>query len=281
MRQDDKRPLNVTVDGYIRFPRVTIGGLPVAVLDRQQTARLTIGAALSRRGNGRPCLFFTTVNGQVVSLCASDPAVKGLFEKADLISPDGMSVVFASRFVPGPNLPERVATTDAFHDAAGLAVSLGARFFLFGGTEDVNRRAADRVRKIYPTLAIVGRRSGYFDAEEEPAIVDEINAAAPDVLWVGLGVPHQQRFVVRNLHRLTSVGVAKSCGGLFDFLAGKNRRAPRWMQKAGLEWAFRASQEPRRLLWRYLATNPHAAFSMLVRSGGPTGEGLVEGRVNN
>lgn len=262
------------------FPRVSIGGLPVAVLDREQTARLTISAALARRGSDRPCLFFTTANGQGISLCASNANVRALFQQADLISADGMSVVFASRLLRGgQTLPERVATTDAFHDAARVAERTGATFYLFGANEEVNSKAVARARQLYPDLKIVGNRHGYFSPEEEPAIVDEINERAPDVLWIGLGVPHQQRFVCNNRRKLTSVGLAKTCGGLFDFLAGKNKRAPAWAQAAGLEWAFRASQEPTRLVWRYVKTNPHAAYFMLFRSGDFADEGFVDADV--
>jgi exopolysaccharide biosynthesis WecB/TagA/CpsF family protein len=260
--------------GRFRFPRVIVGGLPVAVLSRADTAKLTLAAALARRGHDEPCLFFTTSNGQVISIAALDRATQRLFENADLISADGMSVVFASRLGPGPALPERVATTDAFHDCARLAADRGARFFFLGATEDVNRAAYARAQELYPNVAFVGRRNGYFGPAEEEAIVSEINDAAPDVLWVGLGVPFQQEFIQRNRGHLTRVGVAKSCGGLFDFLAGKNRRAPRWMQKAGLEWAFRIHEEPRRLAWRYLTTNPHAAF-WLLRSRGTASDGAI------
>ena len=259
----------------LHFPRTLVGGLPVAALDRQQTARLTIGAALSRRGSDRPCLFFTTINGQVVSLAASDTRVRRLFEAADLISADGMSVVLASRMGPGPRLPERVATTDAFHDAAHIACEIGASFYFLGGTEDVNRAAVERVRELYPRLNIVGHRSGFFEPREEADVVAHINGAGPDVLWIGLGVPLQQEFVQRYLYRLTNVGVAKSCGGLFDFLAGKSRRAPLWMQTAGLEWAYRAWRDPLRLGWRYLTTNPHAAY-WLLRARGAASDGTIE-----
>jgi exopolysaccharide biosynthesis WecB/TagA/CpsF family protein len=247
----------------------------VAALDREQTARLTIRAALARRGTRRGCLFFTTANGQVISLAAANETVRGLFEKADLISADGMPVVFASRLGPGMRLPERVATTDAFHDAAHYACETGATFYFLGGTEDVSRRAVATARSLYPRLRIVGHRSGYFGVDDEEMIVEEINRAEPDVLWVGLGVPYQQQFITRNARSLTGVGVAKSCGGLFDFLAGKNRRAPDWMQKSGMEWAYRAAQEPVRLGWRYLTTNPHAAY-WLLRARGPTSDGLIE-----
>jgi exopolysaccharide biosynthesis WecB/TagA/CpsF family protein len=263
------------VDGKIHFPRVIVGGLPVAVVDRRRIARVTIATALSRRGLGRPCAFFTSINGHVVSLCASRPDIKRIFEQADLIAADGMSVVFASRLGPGQPLPERVATTDSFHDVARLARERGASFYLLGANSEMNRAAAEQALKIHPGLKIAGHRHGYFVPEEEDEIVQEINAAAPDVLWVGLGAPREQRFILRNVHRLTSVGVATSCGGLFDFLAGKNRRAPPWMRRAGLEWMYRAWQEPRRLTWRYLTTGPHAALCLLRRRG-LASDGMVD-----
>jgi N-acetylglucosaminyldiphosphoundecaprenol N-acetyl-beta-D-mannosaminyltransferase len=260
--------------GRIYFQRAYVGGLPVAALDRKSTARLTIEAALSRRGSGRPCLFFTTTNGQVVSLCAVDPDVRHLFEQADLISADGMSVVFASR-LGSASVPERVCTTDGFHDAAAIAAERGARFFFLGATDEVNALAVERIRALYPKLEIVGHRNGYFGFEDEPAIVDEINRSQPDVLWIGLGVPRQEQFVAHNLHRLTSVGLAMTCGGLFDFLAGKATRAPNWMQAAGLEWAYRMWREPRRLTWRYATTNPHAAY-YLLRGSRHASDGIIE-----
>lgn len=252
----------------IAVPTVRVGDLPVAALDRAATAALTVEAALARRGSGLPCLFFTTTNGQVVSLCASRPEVRALYAQADLISADGMPVVFASRLLTRTPLPERVATTDAFHDAATVARARGASFYLLGADEDTNLRAAHEAARLYPGLRIVGRRNGFFNARDEDEVVAEINAAAPDILWIGMGVPRQQSFVVRNRHRLTRVGLAKTCGGLFDFLAGRNGRAPGWMQASGLEWLYRAVQEPRRLGLRYLATNPHAAFVLATRTGG-------------
>lgn len=260
----------------VRFARVAIGGLPVAALDRAATADLTIRAALARRGTNQPCLFFTTVNGQVVSLCASRPDIKTLFYQADLISADGMSVVFASRLGSPVRLPERVATTDAFHDAARLARDADASFFFLGATEDVNVRSVTKARELYPGLRIVGRRNGYFQRHEESQIVDLINKAAPDILWVGLGVPQQQQFVLANRHRLTNVGVAKSCGGLFDFLAGRAKRAPHHMQMMGLEWLYRVWLEPKRLAWRYLTTNPHALYLLLLVPGQDVPHGAIK-----
>jgi exopolysaccharide biosynthesis WecB/TagA/CpsF family protein len=124
----------------------------------------------------------------------------------------------------------------------------------------------ERVQQDYPNLRFAGARSGYFDADQEIAIVDEIAKLQPDILWIGLGVPLEHRFVVRHIDSLRGVGVIKTSGGLFDFLSGRNLRAPRWMQTVGLEWAHRTMLEPRRLLGRYLRTNLVAVWQILMHS---------------
>jgi exopolysaccharide biosynthesis WecB/TagA/CpsF family protein len=183
-----------------------------------------------------------------------------------MIHADGMPLVFASRLKCGAPLPERVATTDLFHDVAVQAQSQRASFYLLGGTEPTVRTAVANVRKWYPELVIAGFRNGYFDRDEELRILAEINSVRPDILWVARGVPGEQRFAIDHRARLTNVGVVKTAGGLFDFLAGRKRRAPAWMQATGLEWLFRAAMEPRRLLVRYLITSPHAVYLLLTRT---------------
>jgi exopolysaccharide biosynthesis WecB/TagA/CpsF family protein len=101
---------------------------------------------------------------------------------------------------------------------------------------------------------------------DEERIIDTINRARPDILWLGLGAPAEQSFAIRHRDRLRGVGLIKTSGGLFDFLSGKNARAPDWMQNAGLEWAYRIYLEPRRLAGRYRMTNPHAQFLLLTRT---------------
>jgi exopolysaccharide biosynthesis WecB/TagA/CpsF family protein len=114
----------------------------------------------------------------------------------------------------------------------------------------------------------VGHRSGFFkNDDEEIRVCGQIAELAPDILWISMGVPREQHFIVRHRHRLTSVGVIKTSGGLFDFLAGFKPRAPFWMQDAGLEWVWRACLEPKRLGWRYLKTNPLALYLLLAKSG--------------
>lgn len=249
-------------------PLARIGGLPIAVIDRAKSAQLMIDVALSRRHSALPPLIFSSANGQVLSLCARQARIRELFLAADLIHADGMPLVFISRLFHKTPLPERVCTTDLFHDVAQVAPRRGARIFLLGATKSVMDRATQRVRALYPDLNIVGHGSGYLRREgDEERIIDVINAAQPDILWLGLGVPTEQLFAMRHRDRLGGVGLIKTSGGLFDFLSGKTARAPVWMQRAGLEWAHRMYLEPRRLAGRYLTTNPHALFLLLTQTG--------------
>ena len=260
------------------IPFVRIGGLPIAVIDRAQSAELMVETALQRRNKALPPLIFSSANGQVLSYCARQQGIRDLFLGADLIHADGMPLVLVSRLFHKKPLPERVCTTDLFHDVARIAPLRGARVFFLGATKAVVDEAARRVRSLYPNLDIVGQASGYLRrAGDEERIVDAVNAAQPDILWLGLGVPREQSFAARNRSRLSGVGVIKTSGGLFDFLSGKSPRAPAWMQNAGLEWAYRLYREPRRLIGRYVATNPHALFLLLTRTALPGVSGVTFG----
>ena len=245
---------------------VLLGGLPVTVTTRVEAARTMVESALARRGSGLPPLYMTSANGQVLSLCARDAPTRELFLAADAIHADGMPLVFASRLRCRAALPERVATTDLYHDVAREAVQRGASFYFLGAEKSVLDTAVKRSRALYPDLRISGWRHGYFAPEHEVAVLGEIRAARPDILWVALGAPREQEFVVRNRKRLAGVGLVKTSGGLFDFLAGARTRAPQWMQDAGLEWLYRLRLEPRRLFRRYALSNPHAAYLLLTRS---------------
>ena len=149
-----------------------------------------------------------------------------LFRAADLINADGQPLVTVSRFKSKTPLPERVATTDLFHAVARKAQAAGLTFYMFGADEAENATAVANVRKVYPDLKIVGHSHGYLRGEALRAKVDEINALAPDYLWVALGVPYEQAFVEEFTPRLSNVGVIKTSGGLFNFLSGSRARAP-------------------------------------------------------
>ena len=136
-----------------------------------------------------------------------------------------MPLLFASRLFSTAPLPERVKTTDVFQDVAELMQGSGGRFYFLGATPAVMAQAVRNVRRRYPELMIAGYRHGCFSREDEITIVDAINTARPDILWIGLGVPAEQSFALRHRDRLRGVGVIKTSGGLFDFFAGEDRQA--------------------------------------------------------
>jgi N-acetylglucosaminyldiphosphoundecaprenol N-acetyl-beta-D-mannosaminyltransferase len=247
------------------YSEVTVGGIATACLSRDGLARMMLQDCLDARENPHrhPKLVFAS-NGHAIALAAQDEAFRFTFEQADIIHADGQAAVFASRMTATP-IPERSATTDFIHDAAKIGARHGLRFFLLGATEEANAQAARILAETYPGLQIVGRRHGYFSRDEEEEICDEINLTLPDVVWVGLSVPVEYEFAVRNKTRL-SAGWLVTCGGCYNFITGAYARAPRWMQAAGLEWLFRLILEPKRLFWRYAVTNPLAIFLLLTRT---------------
>ena len=247
------------------YDRVTVGGISTACVSRRQLGGLMVGDCLAARGGRRvPRLIFAS-NGHAIAMSALNPDFRRQFGQADLIHADGEPVVVASRLLTGTPVPERSATTDFLFDAAGAAEEFGLKFYLLGSTDEINARAAEKLAETYPGIEIVGRRNGYFRREAEEAICAEINASGADVVWVGLGVPLEYEFCLRNKSRL-KVGWIVTCGGCFNFAAGEYVRAPQWMQSSGLEWLHRLWREPRRLFWRYLITNPVAIAMLLFRT---------------
>ena len=250
----------------ISINKVRVGGLDITRITRQQLARLMVQDCAVRSAGAGPKLVFSA-NGEAIARAGVDPRFKAAMEGADIIHADGMAAVFASRFGDRPKLPERVATTDFFHDAAAAAQAQGLSFYFLGGREEQNKAAVEAVRRSYPELRIAGRWHGFFAAHETTSICAGIRNSGADVLWVGLGRPLQETWSSDNRELLQGVGWVKTCGGLFSFLSGDAKRAPLWMQRAGLEWSHRLMREPRRLGPRYAKTNVQALYRMLVDRG--------------
>src|SRR5277367_1126831 len=156
------------------IPRITLGGLRLAVLNIEQTADFMINMVFPQRRVPRP-LYLTSANGEVLARCSTEPMTDRLFRVADLINADGQPLVTVSRLKSSIPLPERVATTDLFHVVARKAVAAGLTFYMFGADEDENAAATANVQKMYPDLKIVGRSHGYLKGDALRAKVDEIN----------------------------------------------------------------------------------------------------------
>ncbi|MCP4870067.1 MAG: WecB/TagA/CpsF family glycosyltransferase [Proteobacteria bacterium] len=172
-------------------------------------------------------------------------------EACDLVTADGTPVVWASRLLRRP-LPVRVAAIDLFEALLPVAVREGWPIFLLGAREDVVADAAVAMRDAHPGLRIVGARDGYFTEAEEPDVAAQIAGSGARLLFVGITSPKKEEFVTRQRDALGDVRFVLGVGGSFDIAAGRVKRAPKWMARAGLEWTYRLAQEPRRLWRRYL-----------------------------
>jgi N-acetylglucosaminyldiphosphoundecaprenol N-acetyl-beta-D-mannosaminyltransferase len=205
-------------------------------------------------GSNGPTCVIETVNAQFVCIARETNDFSAVIDKADMVVADGISVVAASRILGKP-LPERVAGIDLLAKICEKAVVTGHTVYLLGGEPGVAVKAASHLRDQYPGLVIAGVDSGYFPGpEEESVVIDRIQRAAPDFLFVGMGVPKQEYWIEQHAPGM-AVKVMMGVGGSFDVLAGDIPRAPVWMQKAGLEWLYRLGREPRRLWRRYVLGN--------------------------
>jgi N-acetylglucosaminyldiphosphoundecaprenol N-acetyl-beta-D-mannosaminyltransferase len=227
--------------------RVRIFGIPFARLTMVETVQ----AICDLVDLGAPA-YVITANTHYAMLSEQHVDLRAINERAALIIADGAPLVWTSRWKRQP-LPERVAGSDLIFELSSVAARMGFRLFLLGGREGVAVEAARRLCADYPGLEIVGTECPSLqrmNEQEEAALIGRIRAAKPDILLVAFGQPKGERWIYRHLDKLL-VPVSIQVGASLDFAAGMIQRAPRWMQKAGLEWAFRVALEPRRLFWRY------------------------------
>ncbi len=198
------------------------------------------------------------VNAAKLVALRRDLRLREIVGRCALVSADGQSVVWASRLLGDP-LPERVAGIDLMERLLALAEERGYRVFILGARPDVLERAVERLRERHPRLIVAGTRDGYFRDGESAEVCAEIRAARPHILLVAISSPRKEYWLGRHTAEL-GVPFAMGVGGAIDVVAGVTRRAPSWLQRAGLEWLFRLLQEPRRLARRYLVTNTRFAL---------------------
>lgn len=194
-----------------------------------------------------------TPNSEIVMLAKEDETLKTIINKADLIIPDGIGIVYASRMKKKP-LPERVTGVDLSMKILELCNENGYSLFILGGKEGVAKKACEKISDEYKTIKIAGFNSGYFKGThigfkghlEEKAVIDKINSSKADVLFVGLGAPKQEIWINENKDKLNCKVIIGN-GGTVDIIAGEVKRAPIIYQKLGLEWLHRLIKEPYRI----------------------------------
>lgn len=197
--------------------------------------------------------YVVTPNSDIIVKMQDDAELKQACDEADLILTDGQMLVKISNYLGTP-IKERVCMTDFVWDVFDLAIEKSYKVFLFGGKEEVLEKATQRIKEQLPNLNVVDTYSPPFGFEQDESLLSEANTrikkSGADILIVFLGCPKQEKFIYRN-RDIYQVPVSITMGGCVDFIAGNVKRAPLWMQKAGLEWFYRFMQEPRRLFRRY------------------------------
>jgi N-acetylglucosaminyldiphosphoundecaprenol N-acetyl-beta-D-mannosaminyltransferase len=235
--------------------KVVLFGVPID--------NLTLGETLDRIEemirNGATYQHVVVNVDKIVKLQA-DPQLRKAILSCDLINADGQPIVWASRILQQP-IKERVTGVDLFGSLVERCVQRGYRPYLLGARQDVVARVVDVLKAKYPELKMAGWRNGYWQPEDEKDVVEAIRRARPDVLFVAMSSPKKELFLNTWKQELR-IPFVMGVGGTFDIVAGQTKRAPRWMQRTGLEWLFRLIQEPRRMWRRYLVED--MAFFRLV-----------------
>ena len=221
--------------------RVNILGVPVDMVNREEAF-----AVFEKIFREPGCSMIVTPNSEIVQNASKDEELKALIGEADLIIPDGIGLVYASKIMGCP-LSERVTGIDFLETIIAHLAETGESIFFFGSKPGVADAAAARMKEKYPGLRVAGTQNGYFTPEEEPGIVEQINASGADFLCVALGAPKQERFIAQHREEFTSVRGAIGVGGSLDVWAGNLKRAPEFYRKHGLEWLSRFIQQPSRI----------------------------------
>jgi N-acetylglucosaminyldiphosphoundecaprenol N-acetyl-beta-D-mannosaminyltransferase len=249
---------NATASG---FARVDVLGVGISAIDPDDA----LGEVTRWIDNGlRHYVCVTGVHGVMES--QGDPELVRIHNESGLTTPDGMPMVWSARLAGAKNT-KRVYGPDLMLAVCERAAQRGWGCYLYGATDEVLDRLRTNLSDRYPGLSIVGTHSPPFralTAEEDDAIVREINESGAQIVWVGLSTPKQERWMASHVGRLNAAALF-GVGAAFDIHAGTLRQAPRWMQRSGLEWFFRLATEPRRLWRRYAVNNPRFVLAITRR----------------
>ena len=234
-------------------------GVKISAVDTK-TALATIEEFIR---SGNPHMVVTADSSGVV-LAQRDEELRTIINSADLVTPDSVGILWAARRFGAP-LPERVSGVDIVELLCRRAAEAGYRAFLLGAAPGVAEEAAYTLQERYPGLAIAGTHHGFFKPEESDAVARKIRESKPDILFVAMGQPLQEKWIARYMKEL-KVPVSMGVGGTFDVLSGRVKRAPKWMRRCGLEWVHRLVRNPRKI--RKCSTLPVFVFKVLTAGKG-------------
>jgi len=247
----------------MEIKKINILGVGISEIDMKSALSQMENLILEKkRGYICVCPNHTIMESQ------KDPKLRDIVNSADMATPDGMSIVLATKLL-GHRKVNQVTGTDLMLAFSELSSKKGYTHFYYGGANGVPERLAEKMLKRFQNLKIVGTYSPPFrelTEEEDKAIIEMINNAKPDVVWVGLGMPKQELWIGKHFG-LINAPIMIGVGAAFDFISGRKKRAPKWMQRMGLEWLYRLIQEPKRL-WRRNLYHPIFFFKLFLQISG-------------
>lgn len=222
---------------------VTILGVPIDRVTKKEAGEIT--EELIKKSN-KSCKMIFAPNTEFIMYAQKDKEYYELLKKSSLSTPDSIGVIIAGKLQHKP-FKERIPGQAYFREIIELSNKKGYSIYLLGGEEGIPEKTKENLEKIYPNVNIVGVHNGYFSKEEEKEIINEINRLQPNVLFVALGAPKQEKWIEEHQQEL-KVDVAAGQGGTYDYEAGKIKRAPVWIQKIGMEWLWRLILQPSRIV---------------------------------
>jgi N-acetylglucosaminyldiphosphoundecaprenol N-acetyl-beta-D-mannosaminyltransferase len=239
-----------------RFPSVRILGTQISCVLRKEILQTPVRWA--QNDIKRTMLY---ANAHCLNMTVNDPEYLVILNKADMVYADGISIVWASRFLGGCAL-EKTTGRDWIYDFCSIAEENALRIFILAGKPGIARRAAKNLAQKYPGLIIAGTHNGYLDNVDSKEVAKKINAAYPDVLLVGMGTPLQEKWLATH-RELIEAPVCWAVGALFDYVAGEERPVPTWLNRLNLEWLWRLWVNPAGKWRRYLIGNPLFLFRII------------------
>jgi N-acetylglucosaminyldiphosphoundecaprenol N-acetyl-beta-D-mannosaminyltransferase len=237
--------------------RVNFLGCPLDLLTSDRLLK-EISENIDTRAGARVIQF---VNANKVAQVSDDAEMGRIMWRTDYSLADGQPLLPMARLL-GLRVPERIDGIGLMGKLLRLANERGYSIFLLGAKQEVVEACVAKIQREYPNVRIAGYRNGYFKMEQADEVVHQVNAAQPDLLFLGFGSPMKERFADRYAGDL-GAAVIQGVGGSFDVMAGSVKRAPLWIQRLGMEWLFRVVQEPRRMFWRYMKTNGQCLWTFL------------------
>lgn len=223
--------------------RITILGVPIDNVTKEEAGQITLD--LVKKSN-KSCKMIFAPNTEFVMKAQKDEEFANILKLSCLATPDSVGIMLGAK-MQGKKFVERIPGQAYFREVLRVGEKEGLTFYLLGGMNGIPEKTRDNLLKIFPNIKIVGVHNGFLNEETEKEVIEEINTLQPNVLFVAMGAPKQEKWIYNHRNEL-KVDVATGQGGTFDYEAGRIKRAPKLIQKLGIEWLWRLALEPKRII---------------------------------